>query len=289
VWLLAYSNRKYAPDSSDDYPGAARDRALPTVAGLARFCGRTARELLPLGVRHFELWNEQNLFVFMRRHDGTEVRAADYYPYLEACHEAVHAEARRLDRPATLLAGGLVSSGCDPVTRRRCPAPWATPRNPVRWTRELYAFRRDHRPPGTPMPFDAYALHPYNWLLPSPLERSPMNALTRQAADIARLLRRGGDGDVRLWATEYGWVSRPRSTMSLAVSRTRQARYLGVALRHWWSRPWAGPMFVYALRDRFDDDDPRAHDWESNWGVLEHDFTPKRAWHRIGRLLRDPS
>jgi hypothetical protein len=62
-------------------------------------------------------------------------------------------------------------------------------------------------------------------------------------AGIRQLMLVNGDAAKRIWATEYG-------EPSSVVGEPAQAAYLEDMLSKWRTIPYAGPVYVYTMRDR---------------------------------------
>src|SRR5690606_31915247 len=96
--------------------------------------------------------------------------------------------------------------------------------------------------------------------------------------ELRQVMEEHGDADKRIWATEYG---APTGKGDRAVSAEEQAQFLADAHELWSSWDWAGPLLVYAWRDRGDD----PSDLEDNFGLLTRDRQVKPAFHVLRRLL----
>jgi hypothetical protein len=73
------------------------------------------------------------------------------------------------------------------------------------------------------------------------------------------------DGALKIWATEYGL---PTSQ----VSDQKQADFIEDFLDAWDDIEYAGPAFIYSLRDRLD-----ATKTQGSFGIFNYDWTPKLA------------
>jgi hypothetical protein len=85
-----------------------------------------------------------------------------------------------------------------------------------------------------------------------------------------------GDAKKKIWATEIGF---PTGVSSRAVSEQTQAKYLVESLRTWKAYAFAGPVFVYSMRD----EGPNRADHYQNFGLVRTSGTPKPAF----RALKD--
>jgi len=140
--------------------------------------------------------------------------------------------------------------------------------SPYRWIRLLYAN-------GAARSFDAVAMHPY-----ASFPRSPTNRYgnTLQVPEIHELMSANGDGEKQVWATEVGY---PTGTAPGSVSEREQARFIRDYLVVWRRFSFAGPLFVYELRDG--GRDPR--DREDNFGLLRRDFSRKPAYNAFAAAV----
>lgn len=241
VALPAYTPSWARPEgTSDKYP--------PTdVSDFGRFVGEATRRYAPRGVHTWEIWNEPNASWFW----APRPDAAAYTALLVAAAEAV----RAADDEATVITGGLApgeDSGDGSLI------------DPATFLRQVYAA-------GGGGAFDAVAVHPYCYPA-SPLDRSTSdwNAFIR-LPEVHEVLASEGDGDRRVWLTEYG---APTGSGEGAVDEARQATLIRdgvVAARRW---QWVGPLFVYSYRDSSEDPTDR----EANFGLVRRDFSPKPAW-----------
>ena len=84
-----------------------------------------------------------------------------------------------------------------------------------------------------------------------------------------------GDGNKKIWATEYG---QPDSE----VSEANQAAYIGDFLRTWRSLEFAGPAFIHTLADY-----PSSSEIESSFGLFREDWTPKPAVATIEHVIAE--
>jgi hypothetical protein len=113
--------------------------------------------------------------------------------------------------------------------------------------------------------FDALSYHPYLYTklfsTPSPYPSAPIN----QVAALHDLMVANGDGNKKIWATEYG---QPAGI----VSEASQAAYIGDFLRAWRNLDYAGPAFIHTIRD-YTSSSPNS----STFGVFRNDWSAKPA------------
>jgi hypothetical protein len=84
-----------------------------------------------------------------------------------------------------------------------------------------------------------------------------------------------GDGNKKIWATEYGQPS------AYAGDAT-QAAYLGNFLRAWRDLDYAGPAFIHTLRD-YPNSDPN----QASFGLFRQDWTPKPVWYTVEDVIEE--
>ncbi len=139
---------------------------------------------------------------------------------------------------------------------------------------------------------DAIAVHPY----PVPLSLGPYYAGPGLKAAFGRvpLIRRAevaAGVHLPIWITEIGWSTAPNTPQS--VSKQSQARYLLEAIQRslgqWGS--YVSRIFLFGwFRSS-----GRSGDLAGNYGLLDRDGIPKRAWRAVAHLLggkpgtRDPA
>ena len=198
-----------------------------------------------------EIWNEPDLADFLASKSPT-----DYTNLVKAAYPKVKAANPNL----TVVAG----------------APTYTNTN---WYSQFFAKGgADH--------YDALGIHPYMGNSDEPptacntkyIQYYPCNI-----PNLIQLMRDNGDGDKKIWATEYGWSSHDNSTYSQpvptwkrGVTEQQQADYLlGMqqVLAQW---PEVEASFWYNGRNKNHSDAQ-----EANYGLLKRDFTPKPAYYAL--------
>ena len=237
-------------------PAGTTSHAPPDDASwFAAFAEAAAERYRPRGVRTYEIWNEPNLPRFWEPRPD----ASAYLALLAAGSAAVH----RAAPDATVLSGGLAPASdgerggeVDPRT----------------FLKQLYEL-------GAAPLTDGVAVHPYSFPA-TPLQPGTSEWNTFQKLpDMRETMEEYDDADAQLWLTELG---APTGDSSGAVDEQRQAEIVVEAVEHAARQPWAGPVFVYAIRDAGDDPEDR----EDNFGLLRRDFAPKAAFDRLRQLLR---
>ena len=204
----------------------------------------------------WEVWNEPNT----RRFWPSGPDPAAYAQLVEAAAPRLHAA-----DPGSVVVAGALAPATAAADGSEIP--------PETFLRDVYD-RTD------PELFDAVSVHPYSY--PAlPTGNQPWNLFAR-LADLRAVMVAAGDGDARLWITEYG---APTGRSKASVSQRRQARMLVTAYRVWRRLDHAGPLFFYSYRDR----GRRLADVEDNFGVLRYGRRPKLALSALQRLLEHPT
>ncbi|MCV7280488.1 tandem-95 repeat protein [Mycolicibacterium flavescens] len=165
----------------------------------------------------YEIWNEPNGQMFWQ----PKPNAADYTELLQAAYPVI----KEIDPDAVVIAGSIGAILDD--------GDWTT--DSVRFLKEMYEA-------GAAGYFDALSYHPYHYTTPFStgawLQGSPINQLNEMRA----LMTAHGDGNKKIWATEYG---QPASV----ESELNQAYYIADFLQAWRDLDYAGPAFIHTIRD----------------------------------------
>jgi hypothetical protein len=239
-------------------PGWARPVGTPATNppnnpdDYARFVAALAHRYAPLGVHHWEVWNEPNIpYMWTPKPDP-----ARYTTLLKKAYAAITRE----DPRAVVLSAGL-SPGWD--------APDGSQMSPVTFLGRMYAA-------GAKGSFDAVGYHPASFPYRSTYSAT-WNAF-QQTPQLNRVMRLNGDGNKRLWATEIGF---PTGRSAKSVSDQTQAKYLLEALRVWQAAPYAGPAIIYSIRDF----GTNLGNYDDNFGLVRYNGTPKPAYTAVKREL----
>ncbi len=230
----------------------------PAPALYARFAAVAARHLARMGVHAYEIWNEPNIQA--KWTPAPSIRA--YTTLLKAAYVAI----KGADPAAMVITGGTSPS----LNAGRDIAP-------IDWLAGIYAH-------GGRAYFDAVGHHPY--CFPAfPGDPKPWSSWYRMYAgrwNLRAVMIRHGDGDKRIWATEFGApTAGPSGTH---VSPARQAAMITRAYKLFARYPWAGPLFTYQGRD-LGADPSNSGDF---FGLVSRSFRPKpsfRAYQRIAAAL----
>jgi polysaccharide biosynthesis protein PslG len=192
-------------------------------------------------VSHWEVWNEPNLPIFF---GYTQNKAERYTELLKAAYPAI----KRAQPNSTVIAAGLSRSPGDDA--------------PPAFMQRMYAA-------GAKGSFDAAATHPYiyvvDWL---PADHEDGWAEVGRLHDV---MAANGDGGMKIWLTELGApTSDPDSE---GVSQQDQAQQITDVLAAAAASDYAGPAFIYSIRDI---DTYDRGDLQDNFGaLLTSDWRPK--------------
>lgn len=187
-------------------------------------------------VAAWEIWNEPDCIGGCGNGPASE-----YVPILRAGFRGVRAG----DPSAIVVSGGV--SG-----------------NNVPWLTQMYAA-------GAAGYFDVLATHPYIAPTTSGPDVPPNSIYTIKAVALVHdLMVSNGDGQKKVWFTEFGWSTPGTQTDRPGVTPTKQATFLRQSADVMLAYPYVTRAFWYALRDR-DDSTP----YENAFGLLRLDGSPK--------------
>lgn len=236
--LTVLANLAYAPTwaraagtTGTGPPRAGRTYATFARAAAQHFAGR---------VRHFEVWNEPNLVKFFGGPTTHERAPEKYTRLLKKGFRAIKAA-----QPRSVVVAGALAAGTDSAESHAMST----------FVRRMYAA-------GAERFFDALSLHPYTTTSPASWSR-----VYGDVTAVRRLMRAQGNGDRKIWYTEFGHTS-PLGGLSQTAQAAWVVKELSAAAR----RRYVGPAFVYAIRDS----GTNRLDYGQNFGsLLTHDFQPK--------------
>lgn len=245
----------FSPPWTTSRPGSNRARP-DDPAAFANFARVAAQRYAARGVHHWEVWNEPNTGKFW----PPAPDVAEYGRLFRAAADAV----RGVDPKATLLIGGLSPTYGSP----------GADVDPVTYLGRLYDD-------GAARIADGIAVHPYTFpYLPFGRSQRTTGGF-RDLPALHDLMVARGDGDKKVWITEYG---APTGTGPYAVSEHDQAVTLLQARQHVDTWDWAGPLIYYELVDGGTDPD----EIEDNFGVLRTDGSLKLAAVALIDTAADP-
>ena len=227
----------------DATPGQPTFAGAPTSPqDYAAFAGLVAQRYAGK-ISAYEVWNEPNVYSSW----APKPDPAAYTQLLQAAYPAIKAA----DPNAEVIGGVLMSTVGDGDNYAY---------NPVDYLQQMYAD-------GAKGYFDALSFHPYHYTLPFS-EGGPYGTASaiNQMTLMHQLMINNGDGSKQIWASEYG------EPTTGGGSEAMQASFIQDFINTWSGIPYAGPSFIYTLRDV-----PGSTAPQDNFGVLRSDWTWKPA------------
>jgi hypothetical protein len=222
----------------------------------AEFAAMLAGRYAAKGVHAWEIWNEPNLGQFW----GNAPDPAGYATLLKLVYPAM----KRADPAAWVITGGLAQ-----------PATSATTIDALTFLNALYRN-------GAQGYFDAVGDHPYTSPgLPGEDAAHNWKKMAATTPSFLSVMRRHGDGDKKIWITEYGAPTAGKDRWGTVISESRQAQMVAQAFDEAASASWAGPLFWYNYRDFC----PyrTGADAECFFGLVRFDGSPKPAFRSFVR------
>ncbi|MBI3226425.1 MAG: tandem-95 repeat protein [Mycolicibacterium cosmeticum] len=201
-------------------------------------------------VSDYEVWNEPNANFFW----APVPDAAQYTALLKVAYAAI----KEADPDAVVIAASVGAGAEDPGVAI----------NPVTFLAQMYAA-------GAGGYFDAVSFHPYQYGLLFSVGEGHAGTPVTQAEQMYALMLANGDGNKKIWATEYG-------VPTSVVSEAAQAAYIGDFLRTWRTLDFAGPAFLHTFAD-YPDADPI----QATFGLFRQDWTPKPAVATVEQVLAE--
>ncbi|MDQ1522040.1 MAG: hypothetical protein QOI55_3113 [Actinomycetota bacterium] len=245
--LAAYSPEWARPPGTSDHHPPLDPDAY------AKFLYQAAKRYAPLGVHAWEIWNEPNVDTFWQPRPDP----ASYAAMLQRAYVAL----KSADPKAVVITGGL-APGLDTSDGK---------------TLSAHTFLSRVYDAGAGGSFDAVGLHPYSFPA-MPLDAKDWNTFYN-APTLYQVMVDHGDAKKRIWGTEYGAsTSGPGS-----VSDAFQSDVVRDGYRVWLSWPFTGPLLIYVYRDYANNPSDR----EANFGLVQHDGTPKPAFATFEAIVRD--
>ena len=227
-------------------PSTGTDDKYPPTnpADYANFARAVALRYGPLGVKHWEIWNEPNISMFWK----PKPDPARYAALLKAAYAAVKAA----DPGATVITAG---------TSPAIDLPDGSDVMPVTFLERIYAA-------GAGGSFDAVAHHPSNYpnMPTKPEADYRNNSFAGIIPKLHESMQAHGDGAKKVWATEMG-APAPWSGMTTDFL----AAYIRDAYTAWKGWSFVGPLIWYTYRDH----GTNPSDIEDHFGVVYSNFSPK--------------
>jgi YVTN family beta-propeller protein/VCBS repeat-containing protein len=233
------------------YPDQAQFAGYPTdldafgdfvTAVATRYQGKVA---------DYEIWNEPNANIFW----APTPDAAQYTALLKVAYTNIKA----VDPDAVVVAAGAAAAA---------ETPGGPTINPVTFLTEMYAA-------GAGGYFDAFSYHPYFYSLPFSQGEGHAGVPITQAEQLYAVMVANGDGEKKIWATEYG-------EPSSVASEAGEAAFIGDFLRTWRTLDFAGPAFIHTLADY-----PSGSAIESSFGLFHQDWSPKPALATVEQVIAE--
>jgi hypothetical protein len=220
---------------------------------------RVVRRFAPMGVHHYEIWNEPNVAPSWPTADEPDRATTEYMALVRAAYPRVKAA----DPESVVLVGALA--------RREYLGG-----RPNDWVEAMYDK-------GLAGNFDAISLHPYtDPELPGEGARPAYSWLQMtgpwadRAPSVRELMVEHGDGAKQVWITEF--AAPTGGDLGFPVSEERQARILARAVALAQTYPWLGGFLWYSLRD--------SENGGEQFGVVRADWTRKPAFGEYVSAIR---
>ena len=243
--LRILANVSYTPTWAR--PSDCRDMMCPPadMDDYAAFMGKLVAHYSPLGVKHFEVWNEPNQHFWWKPKPNPA-------RYAEMLRKAF-VKANQSDPNVTIIAGAMALARDNES---------GTSQNPRTFLTGMYRA-------GASGSFDALSYHPYTGT-EDPRAVNDWSPLGGVGPDLHAIMAANGDAGLKIWGTEFAYST---GRHSKSVTEAEQAQNLRLAFAVWQSKPWAGPLFLFTYRDMGTDPTVNAE----NYGLVKRDFTPKQA------------
>jgi len=220
--------------------------APPSPEALAAFASAFA-ERFGDRLAVYQIWDEPNLYSAW----GAAPSAAQYTAVLQAAYAAIHAA----DPTATVLAAALaptLETGPDNLSD-------------LLYLQALYDV-------GAAPYFDAAAGKPYGFYTgPEDRAAAPDRLNFSRFTLLRQVMERNGDGHKLLWASAFGWNTRPDSAWGQATVADQSAHTLRAWARAAEEWPWAGPLILEDYQPAAPADDPR---WGFAFAGADGQLTP---------------
>lgn len=235
-------------DNSRTRPGTWK----PSARELGLFMRAAARRYP--GVRRWQIWNEPNLYVFLR---PQWARGRPYAPrHYARMLDSAYAALKSVRRSNFVVMGGTAPfGGSKPEANGRMA--------PAQFLREMLRSRPR---------LDAYAHHPYS--LGGPTRRA-LNRDDVSLPDLGKLKRVAARARMRraLWVTEMGWDSKPPDRAGVPLAT--HGRWLAQALYVLWRQNVSVALNLQLADAPVEGEVPGAPQRQA--GLYFIDYTPKPA------------
>jgi hypothetical protein len=230
----------------------------------ANFAAAAATRYTGYGVNNWEIWNEPNNLNFY-------LPAANPAAYT-AMLRAAYGQIKQINPKAVVMTGGTAPADSSGGYL-----------SPPDFIRGIYAA-------GGKGAFDAVAVHPYTWPY-SPAWSNPDGAWGQMTA-IHNLMANNGDGNKKLWITEYGAPTGGPGSIATSgfstseghadhVTESLQARIVADSIIMESRVSWIGPFFWYSYKDAGTTSDTV----ENFFGLLRADGSQKPSYQTFVQMV----
>ncbi len=193
----------------------------------------------------YEIWNEQNL---QREWEGSPLSASDYVRLLKGAYQAIKAA----DPNAKVISGAMTPTGI----------------NDGNWAIDDRTYLQQMYSAGLKYYCDAIGAHPSGYANPPDVyyrggdfdpgrgyDDHPSFFFNNTMVDYYNIMAANGDGNKRIWATEFGWPTNdgmgvpPSQNYEFAANLTEQQQADYIVRAYKWAKSWghAGVMFLWNL------------------------------------------
>ncbi|MGU3432791.1 cellulase family glycosylhydrolase [Actinomycetes bacterium M1A6_2h] len=217
-----------------------------SAATYAQFCRATAQRYLGK-IAAYEIWNEPNGSMFF----SPSPNPAFYASMVKAAYPAIKAVSSSI----TVVAGAL---GPTVNANGRIHA--------VDFTTAMYNA-------GIAGNLDGLSFHPYENDATFAQACLYDNSPARQMIAMHSIMKARGDGAKKIWLTEYG-------ASTADITADQQANLVVGSLMQWQEVSFAGPVYVYTIRDA----DSSVDESESQFGAFTSTYQPKSLAYGIQNL-----
>jgi hypothetical protein len=222
------------------------------------FVKACADRYIPLGVEAWEMWNEPNITGFWRPICNVE----NYTKIvLKNGANAVRSSAAVLKKHVIVVSGGLSPAATDGENI-----------HPLDFLKGIYAN-------GGKAYMDAIGHHPYCFP-ESPASMVEYSAF-QMTPHLYQIMVDNGDGNKKIWGTEFGYHTGNASLGGVFVSK--QAQYVALSYKLWHQWDYTGPLFWYDYQDLGTNHGDR----EQNFGLKYYDGTNKPGWDAYIKAMAD--
>lgn len=208
----------------------------------------------------YEIWNEPTARIFF-----DPVDPAAYTELLKAGYQSIKAA----DPSAIVVAGSVVPGPTYPD---------GSAMSPVEFLQGMYDA-------GAHGYFDAISYHPYLYSLPFSNGATQIDQFDypiEQLGEMRALMVQNGDGNLKVWITEYGQPTNV-SYQNSQLTEQQQAAFIEDLLRTWQNVQGAGPVFIYQTRDT----QPDSTVPEDNLGLWTYTWDRKLAADVLKSLIAE--